>query len=131
MARPGTELWRAVERASDRDARASGVKEGGDGNWDVAASSEQDERAASANAQTKEGAMSFEENSESFIWTCDDCGRTASFPGYEFWHALSELKARCWRITRNRDGEWEHTCSQCSRKAPTNVKDFLARKGRA
>jgi hypothetical protein len=72
--------------------------------------------------------MTLEEDN-GFIWRCDDCGRTASFPGYEFWHALTELKARCWRIARNQDGEWEHTCSQCSRKqSATNVKDFLARK---
>jgi hypothetical protein len=66
-----------------------------------------------------------------YTWRCDDCGRAASFPGYEFWHALSELKARSWRIARSYDGEWVHTCSQCSRKQAANVADFLNRKPRA
>jgi hypothetical protein len=75
--------------------------------------------------------MTLEEDN-GFIWRCDDCGRTASFPRYEFWHALSELKARSWRFARNRDGEWEHTCSKCSRKqAATNITEFLNRKAKA
>ena len=81
--------------------------------------------------------MSFEENSESFIWRCDTCGRVADFPPGNFWGALAELKARNWRIARRDEGTedvcWVHYCSRCRKKsvgAATNVAEFLNRTSR-
>src|SRR5438105_4962749 len=46
----------------------------------------------------REIVMSFEETSESFIWTCDDCQLVAEFPPLDFYRSLAELKARGWRM---------------------------------
>jgi hypothetical protein len=74
----------------------------------------------------------FQENSESFLWTCDDCAHVAEFPPLDFWRALSELKARHWQIIRTEDG-WQHLCSRCRGKksGASNIADFLDRKPRA
>jgi hypothetical protein len=73
--------------------------------------------------------MSFEENDQSFIWTCNGCGHVAEFPPLDFWRALSELKARGWKIERDREeGDWIHYCRRCRPKAATNIAEFLNRK---
>jgi hypothetical protein len=72
--------------------------------------------------------MSFEENDESFLWRCNGCGLVADFPPLDFWRALSELKARGWKIERDREEGWIHYCRKCRPK--TNVADFLNRKAK-
>jgi Fe2+ or Zn2+ uptake regulation protein len=98
----------------------------------VAAPFQQNANAATqTNIDGKEAAMSFEENPESFLWTCDVCGLVADLPPHDFWRALSELKARRWQITRTEDG-WQHLCSRCrGKKSATNIAGFLDRKPRA
>jgi hypothetical protein len=76
--------------------------------------------------------MSFEENDQSFIWQCNSCGHVAEFPPLDFYRSLSELKARGWRIERDREErDWIHYCRRCWKaQAATNVTDFLARKAK-
>ena len=53
--------------------------------------------------------MAFEEFSDCFVWSCDQCDQQAVFPPGDFWSALAELKARGWFIYRDRDdNEWAH-----------------------
>jgi hypothetical protein len=76
--------------------------------------------------------MSFEENDESFLWRCNGCGLVAEFPPLDFWRALSELKARGWKIDRDPEegGCWLHYCRKCRTRSASNVA-FLDRKPRA
>jgi hypothetical protein len=78
--------------------------------------------------------MAFEEtDDDGFICHCDGdgCNIIARVPTDDFWFAVAEIKARSWRITRNRYGDWEHFCSKCWRKRTANVAEFLNRKPRA
>jgi hypothetical protein len=77
--------------------------------------------------------MSFEENDQSFIWTCNGCGHVAEFPPLDFYRSLSELKARGWKIERDREErDWLHYCRKCWKaQAATNVTEFLNRKAKA
>ena len=38
--------------------------------------------------------MAFEEFSDCFVWSCDQCSQQAVFPPGDFWSALTELKGR-------------------------------------
>ncbi len=68
--------------------------------------------------------MSCEEKDSGFEWTCDQCSVVADFPAYDFWRALSELKARGWHISRGSEhGEWFHYCAKCGRKRVNELLD--------
>jgi hypothetical protein len=53
-------------------------------------------------------------------------GLTAEFergqPG-NFRACVDELKARGWRISRERYGEWDHRCAKCKAKADAGLLD--------
>jgi hypothetical protein len=75
----------------------------------------------------------FEENAESFLWTCDDCQLVVEFPPVDFYRSLAELKNRGWRMRMVGEHEgWMNYCGKCQRKrTATNITDFLNRKPRA
>jgi hypothetical protein len=77
--------------------------------------------------------MSFEESPDASIWRCDTCGLVADFPPHDFYRSLSELKARGWRIERDRENrQWVHYCGKCWRaQGASNIAEFLDRKPRA
>jgi hypothetical protein len=72
----------------------------------------------------------FEEDDQSFRWTCDNCGLVAVFPNHEFYRSLGEIKARNWKITWMEDG-WRHLCSKCRKSKSVNVTEFLNRKSKS
>jgi hypothetical protein len=78
----------------------------------------------------------FEETDDAFIWRCNACGLRANFPPHDFWRALSELKARGWKIERGQEpgeeDDWVHYCRKCHRaRSASNVAALLDRKPRA
>jgi hypothetical protein len=75
--------------------------------------------------------MSFDEFEDCFVWRCDGCGLTAEFtrgqPG-TFRAAVDELKARGWRISRDRHGEWNHRCAKCAKAVDAGILDRTLRR---
>jgi hypothetical protein len=72
--------------------------------------------------------LSFEEDADSFKWTCDNCGLDADFASIaDFYRCVGELKARGWQFSKDRDGYWGHLCSKCRPKKTSTV-EFLNRK---
>jgi hypothetical protein len=62
--------------------------------------------------------MSFEENEDSFIWSCEGkgCRISAVFPPHDFYGCVAEIKARGWAIERDQSGIWCHYCGKCKWK---------------
>jgi hypothetical protein len=63
----------------------------------------------------------FEEHEDCFVWRCENCGLRAEFPPSNFFACKDELKARGWRIWRDREGDWNHLCGKCVRKEAKGV----------
>jgi hypothetical protein len=76
--------------------------------------------------------MSLDDTSDGFIFSCDGCGKVAEFPGFDFWRAVAELKARNWKFTPEGRGTedfcWTHLCSRCRPKSKAGNVAFLDRK---
>jgi hypothetical protein len=73
--------------------------------------------------------MSFSEYENCFVWSCESCDATVEFkridqPGY-FMSCVGELKARGWRIWRDREGEWGEWCHKCPKCRNGEAKKIL------
>lgn len=76
--------------------------------------------------------MSFERNLFGFdgelTFVCDECGEEHHTQTANFHEAVRLIKSEGWRVSKDKDDDWTHTCADCA--DPENdfggVEDFPA-----